>query len=227
MKQSTLLSTYCACVLFFFTTSAYAVTTTYSSQANFFTALGSATVNTENFDALTPGTTLASGSTLGGATLSYSLGGALISVENEFDTTSLNNYIGTNDGSGAFLGGDSFTITFDQVIHAIGLYVISADVIFADDFTISTNGGQSVTNSDVPDITLTDGDAFYLGLIEDDFNLGFTSITLSSFDDNYLFNVDDITAAQISPVPLPAAAWLFASGLLGLAGIRRRKKINL
>lgn len=28
----------------------------------------------------------------------------------------------------------------------------------------------------------------------------------------------------VSPVPIPAAAWLFGSGLLGLAGIARRKK---
>ncbi len=30
--------------------------------------------------------------------------------------------------------------------------------------------------------------------------------------------------SQITPVPIPAAAWLFGSGLLGLIGISRRKK---
>jgi hypothetical protein len=29
---------------------------------------------------------------------------------------------------------------------------------------------------------------------------------------------------QVSQVPIPAAAWLFGSGLLGLVGIARRKK---
>jgi hypothetical protein len=29
---------------------------------------------------------------------------------------------------------------------------------------------------------------------------------------------------EISQVPLPAAVWLFGSGLLGLVGIARRKK---
>jgi hypothetical protein len=28
----------------------------------------------------------------------------------------------------------------------------------------------------------------------------------------------------VSPVPIPAAVWLFGSGLLGLIGIARRKK---
>ena len=32
------------------------------------------------------------------------------------------------------------------------------------------------------------------------------------------------TAAPISSVPVPAAIWLFGSGLLGLIGVARRKK---
>ena len=37
------------------------------------------------------------------------------------------------------------------------------------------------------------------------------------------FLVDDITLNSVSAVPVPAAAWLFGSGLLALAGISRRK----
>ena len=32
------------------------------------------------------------------------------------------------------------------------------------------------------------------------------------------------TSASITPVPIPAAVWLFGSGLLGLIGVARRKK---
>lgn len=35
--------------------------------------------------------------------------------------------------------------------------------------------------------------------------------------------IEGLTAANISTVPLPAAAWLFGSGLLGLFGVARRK----
>ena len=40
------------------------------------------------------------------------------------------------------------------------------------------------------------------------------------------FLVDDIalTSFSTSPVPVPAAAWLFGSGLIGLIGIRKRHK---
>lgn len=226
MNKLHLLGACCGCALACVVSSANAATTSYDSQADYLSALGGAAITTYNFDALTAGTLIASGDTLNGATFSYSLSGPgnpSILVDDISDTTSPNNYLGTNDGSGAFVSGDGFTITFDQTMRSIGLYVISADLIFSDDFTITTNSGQSVGNTATSDVTLTDGDAFFVGLIEDDFSLGFDSITLSSQDFGFLFNVDDIT---VSPVPLPAAVWLFGSGLLGLLGIGRRRIRN-
>ena len=203
-------------------TSAQAATTSYSSEAAFLAAL-SGPVTTYNFDSSTVGTTINQGDTINGATFTYSLGAPgnpSILIDNFFDTTSPDNYLGTDDGSGAFLSGDEITITFDETMYAIGMYVISADLIFADDFTITTNNSQVVSNIATPDIILSDGDAYFIGLIEDDFSQGFDSITLSSFDAGYLFNVDDISVA---PVPVPAAVWLFGSGLLCLVGLSRKK----
>lgn len=42
-----------------------------------------------------------------------------------------------------------------------------------------------------------------------------------------IFDGEDFTRAafmHIAPIPIPPAVWLFTSGLLGLAGIARRKK---
>ena len=36
--------------------------------------------------------------------------------------------------------------------------------------------------------------------------------------------IDDLSWVTTSAVPVPAAAWLFGSGLLGLVGISRRKR---
>jgi len=44
----------------------------------------------------------------------------------------------------------------------------------------------------------------------------------SSFKTNYAWAVQ---SGDVSAVPVPAAAWLFGSGLLGLIGIARRKKV--
>ena len=66
-----------------------------------------------------------------------------------------------------------------------------------------------------------------------DLILSFPSISISdlSSDPAPISSIDYGTAStaglwtgDIAAVPLPAAAWLFGSGLLGLAGIARRKK---
>jgi hypothetical protein len=35
---------------------------------------------------------------------------------------------------------------------------------------------------------------------------------------------NSLTVLSVNPVPVPAAVWLFGSGLIGLIGIVRRKK---
>jgi hypothetical protein len=46
----------------------------------------------------------------------------------------------------------------------------------------------------------------------------FDSVMMTS--SNYAFEVDNVTVGN--PVPIPTAAWLLGSGLMGLVGIRRR-----
>ncbi len=46
----------------------------------------------------------------------------------------------------------------------------------------------------------------------------------STFNANFDFT--SLTVAPIALVPVPAAVWLFGSGLLGLAGLARRRKIK-
>ncbi len=43
---------------------------------------------------------------------------------------------------------------------------------------------------------------------------------------NANFDISSLTVTSISAVPIPAAVWLFGSGLLGLVGIAKRKRIK-
>jgi hypothetical protein len=54
----------------------------------------------------------------------------------------------------------------------------------------------------------------------------YTSLSWTSTRENYY----SITVGSVSPVPLPAAAWLFVTGLLGLggyAGLRRNRDLSV
>ena len=73
---------------------------------------------------------------------------------------------------------------------------------------------------------------FYLAFDLYDTTPTFTSSgSLSGWNrDPYPFQTGDytlsITGAEFSAVPIPAAIWLFGSGLLGLFGIRKRTKMS-
>ena len=91
-------------------------------------------------------------------------------------------------------------------------------------FTGYLSGGGTVTQSFQP---------LSFGFADFFFDSGFTNLTSLSwnqgpnggnghqFDNIVLF---DSTVSIASTVPIPAAVWLFGSGLLGLAGMTRRKK---
>jgi len=61
-----------------------------------------------------------------------------------------------------------------------------------------------------------------LGVIAGDDGLGGSPMIdgpFAGFNANF-----DITAIHLAPIPVPAAVWLFGSGLVGLAGVARRRK---
>ena len=60
------------------------------------------------------------------------------------------------------------------------------------------------------------------GVDGDDNGLDFQSGCITPGTAN-IAGIGDCSATQVSAVPVPAAAWLFASGILGLTGLARRK----
>jgi hypothetical protein len=55
------------------------------------------------------------------------------------------------------------------------------------------------------------------------FGLGGQNYDMKTYSDYYAWAVRDGDVAGMSAVPIPAAFWLFGSGLLGLIGVARRR----
>ena len=125
-----------------------------------------------------------------------------------------------------------------------------SDTGFANALVIGQNGGQvvftdnndgswnaevfDVSNTSGGSITLDGDNSFSLGM---DWGMGYfgdTNFSLLSSPDTYLVVFDgfddrenrilgNTLAVDLAPIPVPAAVWLFGSGLIGLIGIARRK----
>jgi len=115
------------------------------------------------------------------------------------------------------------------------------ELIFEDIDIIVGSPGISPLNSPLPESALYNGRNFENGLVctavvgafcpTDNVN-GIYNGTIFSmnrfYSDGFIdgFNYEIIINGSVSAVPVPAAAWLFGSGLIGLFGISRRKKIT-
>jgi len=95
--------------------------------------------------------------------------------------------------------------------------------------TTSGDGGTPLFDGNAPAsevLSVVDGGANSVSTYVWDFSPGSwaphstKSITFSSFAPHKSYDAFAITA---NPVPVPAAAWLFGSALLGLAGLRKKK----
>ncbi|HEY2186997.1 MAG TPA: PEP-CTERM sorting domain-containing protein [Caldimonas sp.] len=207
---------------------AHAGFTSFTTKASFDAAIaGLGAVQTVNFDSLASGTTFASGTGTGGLTFTYAIAGpSTLEVSSTFGTTSGADYLGLDNPDTAFYLGDSFTINFNRTVQAVGLYVIAGSDAQAGDMELSAGGG-STFNSASFDALVSDGQAFYLGLVQSDPLLGFTTATVQMVftPDAFLaVTVDDITSAVagIPPVLEPETWALLAAGLGALALRRKR-----
>lgn len=141
--------------------------------------------------------------------------------------------ISTNGGSLALFDDSDFGGTA-LVIGAAGGHVV---------FTDNLNGTWKaevfdVGNASGGSITLSGNTNFVLGMAWDGVYYGDSNSMLVSSPDTYAIIFDGITtddtgrevnisgntlAVDLAPIPVPAAAWLFGTGLLGLVAVARRR----
>jgi hypothetical protein len=105
----------------------------------------------------------------------------------------------------------------------------SLDIALSSDVITFTAGGDGIgdytaTNEAMAELNLAGSDRFILAIYSDGAWSGDTGVTVrgtNSYDVN--FSNGSILQVDAAVVPVPAAVWLFGSGLLGLVGIARRK----
>jgi len=129
--------------------------------------------------------------------------------------------IHTIDGTRTLVAGsmslDPFMLTFDLVAPTtfVGFWVTDFGDGGAGNLSFTNNAGDSFVIASSP---LANGNELFFGMVNDTSSFTSFSLVKTSTDDG--FGVDRIFLSQ---VPIPAALWLFGSGLLGLIGIAKRK----
>jgi hypothetical protein len=151
---------------------------------------------------------------------------------------------GPGPGSGISTNGGTLAL-FDDDTGLTGTALVigqsGGQVVFSDNGDGTWDAEVfDVTNTSGGSITLLGGDAnFELGISWDGGSTywGDSGYSLQSSPDTYLIVFDDLSvpgrprtgstlAVDLAPIPVPAAVWLFGSGLLGLIGFCRRKSAD-
>jgi hypothetical protein len=131
-----------------------------------------------------------------------------------------------NRGAGTIQSGDEVTVSFDYK----GFFTGDGGVFFTEIFSELGGGGTSQSLFFNPGSTMTtDWQTFSqtvnvgLGDVSGGVTLllkaGCGPVPGCGVDVQF----DNVSIDYVSAVPVPAAAWLFGSGLLGLVGVARRK----
>jgi hypothetical protein len=139
--------------------------------------------------------------------------------------------ISTNGGTLALFDDSDFGGTALVIGEAGG------QVVFTDNNDGSWNAEFfDISNTSGGSITLSGNANFTLGM---DWGMGYygdSNATLTSSPDTYLIVFDGLRgpedhitgntlAVDLAPIPVPAAVWLFGTGLIGLVAVARRKKV--
>ena len=179
------------------------------NRATFQAAIAGGNISGENFDLLPVGTIL-------GATpdITYSASGGSPIVTDSFLTSTIPNGLGSTS-FGFFAPTETATFSFSTPISAFAIDVntfANADGAY----TASIDTGDIV--SSLFEVFPNQSTGQFIGFVSD---VAFTDVTIVS--SGFSYTLDTLVYGDASAVvPVPAAVWLFGSGLIGLLGMRKK-----
>lgn len=117
------------------------------------------------------------------------------------------------------VGDDFIEIDFDntQPYSRFGSALMNGYVLTFDS-AVAVNFTDAIIDTSVTTLGLAESDVTFLG------NQLMINVEGLSFNTSTFARINLSTEGGVSAVPVPAAFWLFGSGLIALAGIRRSKK---
>ncbi len=129
----------------------------------------------------------------------------------------------------SFSGSDFYSVALHEIGHVLGLGIADSWDNLISDGSFTGSNATSVYGSDVP-LTSTEShwaegtSSFVDGIAQEAaMDPTITIGTRKVFTDLDMAALDDI-GWEVTPVPVPAAVYLFGSGLLGLLGLARRRR---
>jgi hypothetical protein len=166
-----------------------------------------------------------SGQTSSAATLSFLPSGSVIGIG---ETVGLNIVV-SDVGVENDLGGFDFNVSYDADVLSFSDYVLGTDLGNSRDTGLGDNGGTinlaayslEWDLSSQPD-TFTLATLSFSGNSVGNSSFLFSQVTLGDFSGDPLSA--NLETGNVNVIPIPGAVWLFASGLAGLVGIRKRLK---
>ena len=113
---------------------------------------------------------------------------------------------------------NDWDVTFSGApLRAFSIDLISSDKTAGESFSVFGASGLLGSTTAIPD---GNADVIFLGVVSTEL------ITSVVYDENGIdgdnTGIADLQFSQTSIVPIPAAAWLFGSALLGLGAVKRR-----
>jgi hypothetical protein len=148
-----------------------------------------------------------------------SVGGSLAGVVTD---TSVDTFV--NLPGSASNGSINLTLGITGLVNGAGNDLVLFEIGAPDSFSVAINGGSPQAVSTFNTGFLTTSGAQLNAAVIDASNFGITDGAAVSSIDVGLFKggASFALAGGLTAVPVPAAVWLFGSGLVGLAGIARK-----